>query len=69
MGGSEKVGKVTYFTDEEYRILLSALNRERKVCEKVDEDCGHEHKLMRIMDSIDRKIKEIQYKRVEQDGG
>lgn len=23
-----------YFTDDEYRILLSALSRERQVCEK-----------------------------------
>lgn len=50
----------TYFTDTEYRILLSALRREREVCEMVDKDCG-DHKLIRIMNSIDRKIKRIQY--------
>lgn len=53
--------KETYFTDSEYRILLSALSREREVCEMVDKDCG-DHKLIHIMNSISRKIKNIQYK-------
>lgn len=51
------------FTDEEYRILLKALSREREVCEKVDRDCGDEHKLIRIMDSIERKVRNIQYEK------
>lgn len=51
-----------YFTDDEYRILLSALSRERQVCEKVDAECGGEKNLSMIMDSIERKIKTIQYK-------
>ena len=51
------------FTDEEYRILLKALSREREVCEKVDKDCGDEHKLIRIMDSIERKVRNIQYEK------
>lgn len=50
-----------YFTDEEYRILLSALRREREVCEKVDKDCGEEHKLIHILNSIEKKIHKIQY--------
>ena len=50
-----------YFTDSEYRILLRALSREREVCEQVDKDCGEEHKLIRIMNSIERKIKSVQY--------
>ena len=51
-----------YFTDDEYRILLSALSRERQVCEKVDNECDGDKNLTMIMDSIERKIKAIQYK-------
>lgn len=54
-----------YFTDDEYRILLSALSRERQVCEKVDEECECEKSLTMIMDSIERKIKAVQYKEKE----
>ena len=50
-----------YFTDSEYRILLRALSREKEVCEQVDKDCGEEHKLIRIMNSIEKKIKNVQY--------
>lgn len=53
----------TYFTDEEYRILFKALSREREICERVDRDCGGEHKLIRIMDSIERKVRNIQYEK------
>lgn len=35
----------TYFTDEEYRLVLSALSREKKVCEDVDRKLGGECKL------------------------
>lgn len=52
-----------YFTDDEYRILLSALRREDEVCRKVDQDCGDDHKLIRIMTSIKRKIRRIQYEK------
>lgn len=55
----------TYFTDSEYRILLKALSREREVCEKVDRDCGEDHKLIHIMNSIEKKIKDIQYGKTE----
>lgn len=51
-----------YFTDDEYRILLSALSRERKVCEKIDDECEGNKNLTMIMDSIERKIKVVQYK-------
>lgn len=61
----QKNRKEHLFTDEEYRILLKALSREREVCEKVDSDCGDEHKLIRIMDSIERKVKKIQYGKTE----
>lgn len=47
------------FTDDEYRILLSALSRERKVCEKVSEDCS-DKKLIHIVKRIEKKIKAIQ---------
>lgn len=55
--------KETYFTDQEYRLLLKALSREREVCEKVDKDCGEEHKLLKLMSSIEKKIKYINYHR------
>lgn len=48
----------SFFTDEEYRILLSALGRERKVCEQLD---AKDKVLLRIMDSIESKIQRIQY--------
>ena len=50
------------FTDDEYRILLSALSRERQVCKKVDNECEGDKNLTMIMDSIERKIKAVQYK-------
>ena len=57
-----------YFTDDEYRILLSALFRERQICKKVDAECKGKKNLTMIMDSIERKIKAVQYKREGQDG-
>lgn len=54
-----------YFTDPEYRIVLKALNREREICERVDRDCGDDHKLILIMNSIEKKIKDIQYGKTE----
>lgn len=54
----------TYFTDQEYRLVLQALHRERMVCEKVDEEskCKEsEHVLSSLMDSIEGKIRHIQY--------
>lgn len=46
------------FTDDEYRILLAALGREREVCEKAD---GEDHRLRDIMSSIEKKIQDLQY--------
>lgn len=57
--------ELRYFTDDEYRILLSALSRERQVCEKVDIECEGEKNLTMIMDSIERKINTVQYKEKE----
>lgn len=50
----------SFFTDEEYRILLSALGRERKVCEQLASK-DNDKVLPYIMDSIESKIKRIQY--------
>lgn len=50
----------SFFTDEEYRILLSALGRERKVCEQIAAK-DNDKLLLRIMNSIENKIKRIQY--------
>ena len=49
------------FTDDEYRLLLCALSRERKVCEKTDAEMPGEINLGRLMDSIEKKISSIQY--------
>ena len=54
-----------YFTDDEYRILLSALFRERQICKKVDTECKGKKNLTMIMDSIERKINTVQYKEKE----
>lgn len=66
MGGSENVEELGCFTDEEYRILLSALSRERKLCEEIDKRFEHGIPIVPIVDSIERKIKAIQYKQTEQ---
>ena len=60
---NDEMKQERYFTDDEYRILLSALRREGEVCRKVDQDCGDDHKLIRIMTSIKRKIRRIQYEK------
>lgn len=62
---TQKSDEKAFFADEEYRILLKALSREREVCEKVDRDCGDDHKLIHIMNSIEKKIKDIQYGKTE----
>nr|DAQ13410.1 MAG TPA: hypothetical protein [Caudoviricetes sp.] len=51
----------TYFTDEEYRLVLSALSREKKVCEDVDRKLGGECKLSILMRNVEDKIKYMQY--------
>lgn len=58
---SQKNNEKQFFTDEEYRIILKTLSREREICKKVDMDCGDYHKLIHIMNSIEKKIKDIQY--------
>ena len=50
-----------FFTDEEHRIILSALELERKVCEKIDgSKTKGEVKLTDICNSITRKIRDLQ---------
>lgn len=55
-----------FFTDKEYRLLLSALSRELKVCIDLDNDktvpAGpNTIKLAPIMDSISYKLHQLQY--------
>ena len=50
-------------TDDEYRLLLSAISRERKVCEEIDNDkvlCSNTKMLVPIVNKIERKIMDIQ---------
>lgn len=58
------------FTDTEYRILLSAMARERNICEEVDRKTirePYEDSLLDICKSIDKKIHDIQNKYVWHD--
>lgn len=53
------------FTDKEYRILLAALGREKKICKQVDKELIHEpceNTLVDICKSIERKIHDAHYK-------
>lgn len=50
-----------YFTDDEYRILLAALGREKRVCKHIDRKYDGVVNLVDIMDSIEKKIRDIQY--------
>lgn len=52
----------TYFTDQEYRLVLAALKRERKVCEEtMRESNKNDVDLLELMNNIDKKINHIQY--------
>ena len=49
-------------TDKEQRIFLSAMERERKVCRQVDEECRnqrepYEDSLVHVCNEIERKVK------------
>lgn len=58
----------TFFTDEEYRILLSALSREEKICKIIDENAkaGNSEndtiRLLPIVRALKRKLHDINYK-------
>ena len=56
--------KKTYFTDSEYRLLLSALAREEKICRQVDEETGNEPVLANMVRSVKRKIADTQYNKI-----
>lgn len=51
------------FTDPEYRLLLAALSREKEVCRKTDLESPGDVDLERLMDSISKKIADVQYGR------
>lgn len=56
---------MSFFTDKEHRILLSALRRERQVCEAIDRQYMHEPYdvlLTDICKSIEKKVHDIQHK-------
>ena len=55
--------KNTFFTDPEYRLLLSALGRERKVCEGLNVGPYGAPVLMEAMSSIEKKIHDLNYTR------
>lgn len=49
-------------TDKEQRIFLAAMERERKVCRQVDEECRnsrepYEDSLVHMCNEIERKVK------------
>ena len=52
-----------YFTDSEYRLLLTAIDRESKVCRENDE-ANKDYYLSRIMTGIRRKIRRVQYEKI-----
>ncbi len=48
------------FTDEEHRILLAALEREKQVCREYDQEHDSENKLAPIVKRIERKVYDLQ---------
>lgn len=59
------MGGVMMFSDTEHRILLSAMEREMKICKQVDSELyrePYEISLVDVCRSINRKIHDIQHK-------
>ena len=57
-----KALEIELLTDKEQRIFLKAINREREVCQKVDDeysDNDSKVSLVRVCNSIERKVKKI----------
>lgn len=59
-----KVLEIELLTDGEQRIFLSAMRREREVCQSVDDTfaelaIGTDISLVQVCDSIERKVKKI----------
>lgn len=57
-----KALEIELLTDTEQRIFLKAINREREVCRKVDDEYSDDDSkvsLVRVCSSIERKVKKI----------
>ena len=57
-----KALEIELLTDKEQRIFLKAINREREVCQRVDDEYSDEDSkvsLVKVCNSIERKVKKI----------
>lgn len=57
-----KTLEIELLTDKEQRIFLKAINREREVCRKVDDEYSDNDSrvsLVKVCNSIERKVKKI----------
>ena len=57
-----KALEIELLTDTEQRIFLKAINREREVCKKVDDEYSDDDSkvlLVKVCNSIERKVKKI----------
>lgn len=57
-----KTLEIELLTDKEQRIFLKAINREREVCQKVDDEYSDNDSrvsLVKVCNSIERKVKKI----------
>ena len=57
-----KALEIELLTDKEQRIFLKAINREREVCQKVDDEYADDDSkisLVKVCNSIERKVKKI----------
>lgn len=57
-----KALEIELLTDKEQRIFLKAINREREVCQKVDDEYSDDDSkvsLVKVCNSIERKVKKI----------
>lgn len=61
-----KALEIELLTDKEQRIFLKAINREREVCQKVDDEYSDKYSdndskvsLVKVCNSIERKVKKI----------
>lgn len=57
-----KALEIELLTDTEQRIFLKAINREREVCQRVDDEYSDDDSkvsLVRVCNSIERKVKKI----------
>lgn len=57
-----KALEIELLTDTEQRIFLKAINREREVCQRVDDEYSDDDSkvsLVKVCNSIERKVKKI----------